>query len=579
MGVTPWPGFDPATAYTLMTGSVGAAPMHVASAALSALGGATDSTVASSAANTVATAANWSGLGQTAAAASVTTLNTDQSVYGQLSMLKAQLLAAAGELHTMTPPQMVTHVQANANRMEYVADNAINPWVLGALTPRLGELDTEYFGFMWPNNASAGLRYGAGLDALGAALSALSALPSLAGGSVAAPAMAAADVAANAGITMAGAAMSSVEQAATAAISPATSVASQASSLLGQAPLSAPSTTSSSPTVSPMANVSTHAPAMPSMAQAQAPAMSMFLPPPTAAVNAPAPAPPVQTMSPAVGASGAAPPGVTSFMKPAEPFKAPPMPSGGQATGLSPGMLNASTLRGPVTTAPASTAVLTEPLTTTSSLATATQPLAYVPPDPTRPVQTPPPPHPPLQDTGTVQALNPPPQPQQSPPQHNPPQHPASGSGPPPGPSTGTGTQAVDNHGAGNFRPAGFGHAPLPLDPTTTSATPDPPQCKLEDVAKVTKKAAELNLKNKELTEEITAYDKKYPQGHAFNMNDPVQAEEYYRGQELSRERGKLIHDYGELLKEATTCGATQDEKTGDILWPDGTRTTLGPPK
>ena len=45
-----------------------------------------------------------------------------------------ECLAAAGELHTMTPPQMVTHVQANANRMEYVADNAINPWVLGALT-------------------------------------------------------------------------------------------------------------------------------------------------------------------------------------------------------------------------------------------------------------------------------------------------------------------------------------------------------------------------------------------------------------------------------------------------------------
>jgi hypothetical protein len=81
---------------------------------------------------------------------------------------------------------MVTHVQANANRGEWGIDNAINPVVLGALTGRLIELDGEYFGFMWPNNASAGLRYGAGLDAVGAALSGLSALPSLAGGSVAA---------------------------------------------------------------------------------------------------------------------------------------------------------------------------------------------------------------------------------------------------------------------------------------------------------------------------------------------------------------------------------------------------------
>ena len=35
-----------------------------------------------------------------------------------LSELKAQLLNAAGELHTRTVPQMVTHVQANANRVE-----------------------------------------------------------------------------------------------------------------------------------------------------------------------------------------------------------------------------------------------------------------------------------------------------------------------------------------------------------------------------------------------------------------------------------------------------------------------------
>jgi hypothetical protein len=481
MGVHPWPGIDPATAYMTMTGGAGAGPMHVASAGFSTLGGHAETTVAVSAVNIAGMADVYQGSGSAAAVASAAAMGVEHSEYGLLSMLKSQLLTAAGELHTTTVPQMVTHVQANANRMEYVADNAINPWVLGALTGRLIDLDGEYFGFMWPNNASAGLRYGAGLDAVGAAMAGLSALPSLAGGSVAAPAMAAADVAANGGITMASAAMSSAEQAATAVISPATSVASQASGLLGQAPLSAPSTSTSTPGISPMASVSTHAPAAPSMAQAQTPAMGMFLPPSTAAVNAPAPAPPVQTLSPTAGVSGAAPPGVTSFIKPAEPFKAPPMPSGGQATGLSPGMLNASALRGPVTTAPAATAVLTEPLTTSRlATATATQPLAYVTPDPTRPIQTPPPAHPPLQDAGTAQTLNPPPQPQQSPPLHNPPQQPAPGNGPPPGPSTGSGGPEGSG-GPGTQTPgSGLGGAPpappsaVPLD-TRPPPIPPPP--------------------------------------------------------------------------------------------------------
>jgi len=428
MGVHPWPAIDPASAYMTMTGGAGAAPMHVASAAMSTLGGAVDSTVSASGVNTAATAANWSGLGGSASAASVNTLNTDQSVYGQLSLVKAQLLQAAGELHTMTPPRMVTHVQANANRGEYLVDNAINPLVWGALTPRLIDLDTEYFGYMWPNNASAGLSYGAGLDALGLALSSLSALPSLAGGSVAAPGLAAADVAANAGITMASATMSATEQAATATISPATSAGSQGSGLLGQEPLSAPSTPTSTPTVSPMANVTSHALPSPALSQAQAPAMGMFAPPSAAVINPSAPTPPVQTLSPSTGgAPGVASPGVTSFVKPVEPFTPPPMSSGGQAAGLSPGMLNASALRGPVTTAPVGTTALTQPLVNTGSLATATatQPLAYVPPDHPLPPAPLTPPQPPLLSPGdTAQSLTPPPQPQQAPPPppHTPPQ-------------------------------------------------------------------------------------------------------------------------------------------------------------
>src|ERR1700743_1914175 len=202
MGVHPWPGIDPASAYTTMTGGAWAAPMHAAGAALQALGGQVQATVATSAVNAAATAATWVGQGSSASAAAGAQLGGDQTVYSLQSMLKAQLLNAAGGWHTTTGPQMVTHIQANANRGEWTFDNGINPIVLGALTGRLIELDGEYFGFMWPNNASAGLRYGAGLDAVGVACAGLSALPSLAGGSVAAPAMAAADVGANAGISM-----------------------------------------------------------------------------------------------------------------------------------------------------------------------------------------------------------------------------------------------------------------------------------------------------------------------------------------------------------------------------------------
>jgi hypothetical protein len=477
MGVEPWPLTDPSTAHKQMIGGAGPGPMHAASAVLHALGGSVEGTVATSVANAAALATSWSGQGNLASSVSAAAMAGADSHYALLSMLKGQLLNTAGELHTTTASTMVTFVQADANRGEWGIDNAINPWVLGMLTPRLIDLDTEYFGFMWPNNASAGLRYGAGLDALGAAMSGLSALPSIAGGSVAAPAMAAADVASNAGMSMMSAVMSVTEQAATSAISPATSGATQAGSLVGQSPLSAPNTSSSTSGISPMAAVQSQTPVSPALAQSQPPAMGMFAPPAAAALTPSAPSPvmpsspPVQTMAPSAA------PGVTSFAKPAEPFNPPPPPSGGKAVGLKPGMLNASALRGPVGTAPASTGLLTKPLTTASSLAT--QPLAYVTPDVPRPVSSTPPPHPLLSDPGSIQTLNPPPAP---PPQTSPPAPPPANPQAPPqsappapsdGPEPGPGTGGPD---PGIFQMLGNGlggapqapQLPMPLDPAAT---------------------------------------------------------------------------------------------------------------
>lgn len=127
---------------------------------------------------------------------------------------------------------------------------------------------------------------------------------------------------------------------------------------------------------------------------------------------------------------------------------------------------------------------------------------------------------------------------------------------------------------------AGWGTLTFPQSggPPTTSPTPEPAQCKPEDQAKLIKKFADWCAERDRISREAAAWDKKYEPGHPFNMNDPTQAAEYERGEKLRQDRAKLIHDYGELLKEATTCGAKQDEKTGDIVWPDGTRTTLRPP-
>jgi hypothetical protein len=118
-------------------------------------------------------------------------------------------------------------------------------------------------------------------------------------------------------------------------------------------------------------------------------------------------------------------PGVTTFTPRAQPFSPPPPPSGGKAVGLKPGMLNASALRGPVSAMPTSTATLTQPLTTASSIPT--QPLAYVTPQHPLPPAPSTPPQPPLLSPGdTAQSLTPPPQPQQAPqpPPHTPPQPP-----------------------------------------------------------------------------------------------------------------------------------------------------------
>jgi hypothetical protein len=211
--------------------------------------------------------------------------------------------------------------------------------------------------------------------------------------------------------------------------------------------------------------------------------------------------PPVQPMMPRPPTPAMpAAPGITSFAPPAEPFSPPPPPTAGRATGLAPGMLNASALRGPVSAMPLVTSGAS------SGLATATQPLAYVPPDVPRPIPPMPPQQPPLQsgDATPAQHLQPATPPQQTPPQNTPPQYPqpqpqqpfqpsyqqggSNGSGigsisgfGPGGGLQGAGqapgvSQAASSHGAIAARPQSpaIGSRFSQENPTIT---PDPPKC------------------------------------------------------------------------------------------------------
>src|SRR5437879_938006 len=104
--------------------------------------------------------------------------------------------------------------------------------------------------------------------------------------------------------------------------------------------------------------------------------------------------------APASPAPAAQPMAAVQHAPPANPCCALPPPAG-RGAGLPPGLLNAPALRGPG--APMAST------TTASSTLPATQPLAYVPPEPPPPVPQMPTPKLPLQDAGTLNAVQPPP--------------------------------------------------------------------------------------------------------------------------------------------------------------------------
>ena len=139
---------------------------------------------------------NFMGVGGAASAETGAMLNALVGALGG-HCLKQQLVSlAAAELYAAARAGLMPSEIIDANRVECAADVVANPFVLGALTGRIGELNVEY-GTYWAQNASVGTAYGTGLNTLTAALMSPPPMAGM-GANPAAPALMASSVAENA---------------------------------------------------------------------------------------------------------------------------------------------------------------------------------------------------------------------------------------------------------------------------------------------------------------------------------------------------------------------------------------------
>lgn len=203
-----WPSSPPEVNYLRLVGpgAGGTATTLASGVAWQALMGSNELAFSLSSLNTTVTALNFEGAGGTGSTAAVTGLNTALQLLCGWVQEKPPIATSAVAAYETAVSTMIPAEVSLANRAEQAADVALNPLVLGALTPAIVALDAAYFGEYWPHNASAGAAYGSALTALAAALAVP---PPLAppGASAAGPATAAAAVAQTAGQAAAGEAM------------------------------------------------------------------------------------------------------------------------------------------------------------------------------------------------------------------------------------------------------------------------------------------------------------------------------------------------------------------------------------
>jgi len=195
-----WPTLPPEANYLRLAGpgAAGIATTVASAVAWQALMASHEVAFVLSTLNTAVTALDFEGVGGVSSATAITGLNTALQLLAGWVQAKPPILASAVAAYEAAVSSMIPAEICIANRVEQAADVAINPAVLGALTPAIIALDTEYFGEHWPHNASVGAAYGATLSALAATL----AIPppiSSPGASATAPAAAAAAVAQDSG--------------------------------------------------------------------------------------------------------------------------------------------------------------------------------------------------------------------------------------------------------------------------------------------------------------------------------------------------------------------------------------------
>lgn len=366
-----WPSSPPEANHLRLAGpgAAGSATTLASGAAWQALMAANEAAFAVSSLNTAATAAGFAGVGGTSSATAATGLNTALQLLAGWAQEKPPITASAVGAYEAAVSTMIPAEVALANRAEQAADVALNPLVLGALTPAIVALDMVYFGEYWPHNASAGAAYGATLAAL---IAALAVPPPLSppGGSAAAPAGAAAALAQAAGRTTGEALLRSgdvAESASAPAESGVQAAASATSSLASAAAQPVQAALGAAQPVSgmfgsPMQALGGITGLPPSMLAALG---GIPVPLPDAVVGAPMPAGVPGTgapagiagagsVGPAVGAAGVGSPavsgnpaGLTSYTRPNTAFAAE---TAGRPAALRTGLLSAAELRGPTAT-------------------------------------------------------------------------------------------------------------------------------------------------------------------------------------------------------------------------------------
>jgi PPE-repeat protein len=121
-----------------------------------------------SAFNTLATAAQWQGVGSVASVVAATGLNAGLQTLVGWTAEKISVTQAAVEAFMIARSSVIPSLVSQTNRDEWTVLNATN-W-FGQNTPGIIERDTEYFGEHWPHNSSVGWTYSGALAALVAAL-------------------------------------------------------------------------------------------------------------------------------------------------------------------------------------------------------------------------------------------------------------------------------------------------------------------------------------------------------------------------------------------------------------------------